>query len=417
MDLNYGHDKISIKLPPGVQADVLQTGKTEPLGDPKKSLLEALRRPVASAPLKEIVSPGESVCILVNDSTRLARSELFLPLLIDELCRAGVSEKDIFIVFANGSHRNMGENEMRALIGEETASRVAFCNHDSRDEENLVFKGETSFGTPVYINKMVAEADRRILTGSVVHHFFAGFGGGRKALVPGVAGWETIRKNHSLLLDDRARTGALEGNPVHEDLLEAAQLVGADFLLNTVLNEDKNIIGIFAGNMVEAHQAACEMVDQVNGVEIDRLYDVVIASAGGYPKDINLYQAHKALDNALEALKPGGRMVLLAQCAEGFGSAIFEEWAGRFNTFREMEEALRHEFILGGHKAYTVAKLLLKGTVYLVSGLDRQFAARVGFIPVLSVDEALEKIYNDGEKQSTCIIPQGSLVLPRLIAE
>jgi lactate racemase len=417
MDLNYGHDKISIKLPSGVQADVLQTVKAASLADPLKALLEALRQPVASAPLKDIVSPGESVCILVNDSTRLARSEIFLPVLIDELCRGGVSEKDIFIVFANGSHRQMDENEMRALIGENTASRVAFRNHDSRDEDNLVYKGETSFGTPVYINKMVAEADRRILTGSVVHHFFAGFGGGRKALVPGVAGWETIRKNHSLLLDDRARTGALEGNPVHEDLLEAAQLVGADFLLNTVLNEDKNIIGIFAGNMVEAHQAACEMVDRVNGVAIDRLYDVVIASAGGHPKDINLYQAHKALDNALEALKPGGRMVLLAQCAEGVGSAIFEEWAGSFNSCREMEEALRHEFVLGGHKAYTVAKLLLKGTVYLVSGLDRQFAAGVGFIPVSSVDEALEKIYNDGEKPSTCIIAQGSLVLPRFKAK
>jgi lactate racemase len=417
MDLNYGHDKISIKLPSGVQADVLQTVKAASLADPLKALLEALRQPVASAPLKDIVSPGESVCILVNDSTRLARSEIFLPVLIDELCRGGVSEKDIFIVFANGSHRQMDENEMRALIGENTASRVAFRNHDSRDEDNLVYKGETSFGTPVYINKMVAEADRRILTGSFVHHFFAGFGGGRKALVPGVAGWETIRKNHSLLLDDRARTGALEGNPVHEDLLEAAQLVGADFLLNTVLNEDKNIIGIFAGNMVEAHQAACEMVDRVNGVAIDRLYDVVIASAGGHPKDINLYQAHKALDNALEALKPGGRMVLLAQCAEGVGSAIFEEWAGRFNSCREMEEALCHEFVLGGHKAYTVAKLLLKGTVYLVSGLDRQFAAGVGFIPVSSVDEALEKIYNEGEKPSTCIIAQGSLVLPRFKAK
>jgi nickel-dependent lactate racemase len=416
MDLKYGHNKIFIKFPPDLEVDLLQTGKTKPLEDPEKSILESLHSPVASAPLRDIVSSGESVCILVNDSTRLARSEVFLPLLIDELCLAGIREKDIFIVFANGSHRNMDEKEMRALVGEKTASRVALYNHDSKDEESLVFKGETSFGTPVYINKMVAAADRRILTGSVVHHFFAGFGGGRKALVPGVAGWETIRKNHSLLLDDRACTGALEGNPVHEDLLEAAQHVGADFLLNTVLDEDKNIIGVFAGDMIEAHQAACEMVDRVNGVKIDRLYDVVIASAGGYPKDINLYQAHKALDNALEALKPGGRMILLAQCSEGVGSAIFEEWAVKFNAFREMEEALRREFVLGGHKAYTVAKLLQKGSVYLVSGLDRQFAAQVGFIPVSSLDEALEEIYGDGEKPSTCVIPQGALVLPRLVA-
>jgi lactate racemase len=302
------------------------------------------------------------------------------------------------------------------IVGDYVADKIKLFNHDCRDSANLIYLGDTNFGTPVHVNRMVAEADRRILTGSVVHHFFAGFGGGRKALVPGVAGWETIRKNHSLLLDDRARTGALEGNPVHEDLLEAARFVGADFLLNTVLDEDKNIIGVFAGGMIEAHQAACEMVDRVNGAKIERLYDVVIASAGGYPKDINLYQAHKALDNALEALKPGGRMVLVAQCSEGVGSDIFEEWAGKYNTVREMEEALRHEFVLGGHKAYTVAKLLRKGTVFLVSDLDRQIASKVGFVPLSTIDEALEEIYGGGGELSTCVIPQGALVLPRLIA-
>ena len=414
MELKYGREKIKLNLPLGISARVLQTREEKPLHDPEKALLEALRSPIASPPLKDLVSAGETVCLLVNDSTRVARSEFFLPMLVDELVGAGIREKDIIIVFANGSHRAMSDSEMKALVGERVASRIVLYNHDSRNEDNLVFMGETSFCTPVYVNKLVIEADRRILTGSVVHHFFAGFGGGRKALIPGIAGWKTISKNHSLLLDDRARTGRLKGNPVHEDLLEAARMVGGDFLLNTVLNEQKEFLGFFAGDLVEAHLAACVMVDRVNGVELDHLADVVIASCGGYPKDINMYQSHKTLDNAMQALKPGGQMILLAKCAEGIGSTTFEEWADKYRSFDELEAAIRREFVLGGHKAYAVAKLLKQGKVYLVSELDPKKARLLGFIHVSSLNEALEAVYGDNRDQSTYIIPQGSLVVPRL---
>ena len=264
------------------------------------------------------------------------------------------------------------------------------------------------------MNKRVAQADRRILTGSVVHHFFAGYGGGRKALIPGVAGYETIRKNHSLMLDERSRIGKLKDNPLHEDLLEAAQMVGCDFLLNTVLNEQKEILGFFAGDMIKAHLAACTMVDRVNGVEIKYLADVVIASCGGYPKDINLYQAHKALYNAMQALKPGGQVIFLAECTEGVGSDTFQEWAHKFGSLHQLEEAIRREFVLGGHKAYTLSRLLQRGTVYMVSGLSPQKARLFGFVPVASLDEALEMVYGHNRSKLTYIIPQGSLVVPRL---
>ncbi len=414
MELKFGCKSLILKLPFGVNARVLKPQASNPLEQPEKVLQDAIQCPVASAPLKEKVSAGDTVSILVNDSTRVARSEFFLPYLVNELKDAGIREKDIFIVFANGSHRAMSKPEMTALVGSNVASCIRLYNHDGQDDANLVHRGKTSFGTPVYVNKMVAEADRRILTGSVVHHFFAGFGGGRKALIPGVAGWETIRRNHSLLLDQNARTGVLKGNPVHEDLLEAAQMIGCDFLLNTVLNEKKEILGVFAGDMVKAHLAACELVEKVNGVRLEKPADVVIASCGGYPKDINMYQSHKTLDNAMQALKPDGQMILLAECTEGIGSAAFEEWAYKYRSCEEMEENLRREFVLGGHKAYTVSKLLRQGKVYLVSDLDPQVAARIGFIPVTSLEEAVGIVYDEDKAADTVIIPQGSIVVPRV---
>jgi len=413
IEVAYGKGKIKVRFPPGVPFEVLETTSPEALDNPPEKVLEALRSPVAAPPLKRIVRVGETVCILVNDSTRLARSDIFMPVLIEELGEAGVAKKDIFIVFATGTHRPLSEPEMRELVGEKTASRVRMYNHDCQNEDNLVFLGHSSFNTPVWVNKKVARANRRILTGSVVHHYFAGFGGGRKALVPGVAGWETIRNNHSLLFDDRATGGRLEGNPVHMDLLEGALMAGGGFLLNTVLNEKKEILGVFAGDMVQAHLQACAMADKAYGVEITEPADVVIAGCGGYPKDINLYQAHKALDNAIKTMKAGGSLVLLAQCPDGIGSSLYEDWVDKYPDRAELERALRHNFVLGGHKAYTVGKLLQKGRVYLVSDLAPGKARRFGFIPVANLEKTLAELYQDRKDLRTYVLPQASLTVPR----
>lgn len=413
MLLNYGHEQLKLSLPPATPWEVIKPAALEPLEEPLQSIIDALQNPINSPPLKQIVRVGEKVCLLVNDSTRVARSELFLPPLIDTLIGSGIDKEDLSIVFTNGTHRPLTKAEMTELAGEYAASLVAMYNHDSKDSAGLVYVGETSFKTPVYVNRMVMEVDRRILTGSVVHHFFAGFGGGRKALIPGVAGWDTIQKNHSLMLDDRARSGNLAGNPVHEDLLEAALLVGGDFIVNTVLNERKELLGVFAGAMVEAHSAACQLADQANGVNLNRLADVVIASCGGHPKDINLYQAHKALDNAMAALKPGGKLILLAKCNEGVGSENYLQWASRYRTLPELEAALSKEFVLGGHKAYAIARLLQRGNVYLLSDLLPDQARMLGFTPIASLEEGVELVYSAGQDLFTYVIPQGSLSVPR----
>lgn len=412
MELLYGKEKKQFTLPRGANFEVLHLNEVKPLKKPLQAMKDALHNPIGAKPFKDIFHTGERICLLVNDSTRVARSELFLPVLIDQIITAGIKTSDIEIMFTNGTHRPLTKEEMIALVGEGVADKIAMYNHDSKNDK-MVSIGTTSRGTPVLINEKVYKADRRILTGSIVHHFFAGFGGGRKALIPGVAGFDTIKHNHSLMLDEKACIGMLSGNPVHEDLIEAASMISADFLFNVVLNEHKEIVGVFAGDMIEAHIKGCEMVEKVYGAAIDKLSDVVIASCGGHPKDINMYQAQKTLENAVRAVKQGGQVILLAQCIEGTGSDIYEEWALRYRTAGELQQELSKNFQLGGHKAYAVARALSKGEVYLVSDMDPQKVKQLGFNHAASLEEAISIVYNDIHKQKfTYIIPQGSITVP-----
>ena len=411
--LCYGKKQVKLELPAGFKLQELRLHDFVPIRDPLIALKKSLRQPISSPPLRDCVHAGDRVCILVNDSTRIARSELLLPIIISELQEARIEDKDIFIVFAAGTHRPLTRSEMISLVGKQIADRYKLYNHNCHDQKELIYIGETIRSTPVYVNKKVFEADKRILTGSIVHHFFAGFGGGRKALIPGVAGFETIESNHNLMIDQKARLGILKNNPVHEDLLEAALMVGGDFILNVVLNEQKQILGIFAGNMVKAHEEGCSFANQVYGVKINALADVVIASCGGYPKDLNVYQVHKTLENALMALKEGGKIILLAQCSEGVGSAVYEEWATRYKTLTEIEQEIKVNFQIGGHKAYAIARAFSKGDVILVSDLNPEKARALGFIPASSLNEAISIVFKDASHDIlTYIIPQSSLVVP-----
>jgi nickel-dependent lactate racemase len=413
--LNYGKETVSLRLPEGIPYRILNIKDFPALEDIESAIASALRSPTGTKPLRELVKPGDKICLLVNDPTRISHSDIFLPYLVAELKDSGIRENDIYIVFASGSHRQLSQEEMAALVGPEIAATIPMYNHNSCDSEELVYLGKTTLGTPVSINRKVVQADWRILTGSIVFHFFAGFGGGRKALVPGVAGEDTIKANHSLMLHPQARSGVLKGNPLHEDLLEAAQMLDRNFLFNVVLNDHKEILGIFAGDIYQAHLLGCQMVSDIYGVDIYELADVVIAGCGGYPKDINLYQAQKTLENAAGAVKEGGQVVLLAQCPEGSGSQAFERWVCQYQKFEVMERALQENFELGGHKAYAVAKVLRKCTVHLVSQLSPNQALQWGFYPALSLDEAVERIYaGSGKNLLTYIMPQGSMTVPLL---
>ncbi|KAF1681684.1 nickel-dependent lactate racemase [Veillonella sp. R32] len=412
---HYGEQMIDCTLDETRVIGELHMAEIPVIANPEKAIREALANPIDSKPLKELVKPGETVAIIANDTTRIANTHVFMPIILDTLNEAGIPDENIKIVFALGTHRDMTEAEMISEVGLEAAGRVTMINSSAKKADQFTYVGTTSFGTDVYLNRHVVEADHIICTGSVVHHFFAGFGGGRKAILPGVASYETIRQNHSLMLDDKATIGHLEGNPIYDDQMEGVAMCPPTFLLNVVLNGEKEFTGVFAGHYITAHKAACDFVNAQNGVVIERQAPIVIASTGGYPKDINIYHSQKTMDNAVRAVQPGGVVILLAECREGSGSAIFDETVNTFDSIQAIEDSVRKDFQIGRHKAYAVTRLMKKVDFYLLSSLEDEYARKAFFTPVASLEDALRlaeaKLGADAE---ILLMPHGSYTVPIL---
>ena len=411
--LKYGRGEIRFSIDPKRIKAELKINPHPVLPNPEDDVRKALRSPIGTGPLKSLVKPGEKVAIIVNDPTRVARSSVFLPVMVDELNDAGVPDDDIRIVFSLGTHRDMTREEMVGEVGTEIADRIKMFNPNAYDKTQFDYFGKTSRNTPVYFNKLVTEVDRIICTGSIVFHYAAGFGGGRKAMLPGVASYETIRNNHSYMMDPGSGLGQLDGNPMHEDMIEGVEMLRPAFLLNVVLNEKKEILGVFAGDYIKAHRAGCDFVREVYGVPLEAPADLVIASCGGYPKDINVYQLQKTMDNASLAVREGGAIIIVGECAEGTGSDLYEEWMRKYKTPDRIEEELRKEFGIGPHKAFTVSRLMKKAHYVLLSGLDPQKSAELYFTPASTMEEALAKAEEKvGPDADIVLMPQGSLTVP-----
>lgn len=410
--LKYGKGYVDFELDSAQVIDELKIKPTPVLPDPTAAILEAIRKPMGSKALREIVKPGQTVAFIVNDPTRVANSHVLMPILLDELNAVGVPDKDMFIIFALGTHRDMPPEEMAQEVGPEVAKRVRMYNSNAKEDDFKYF-GTTSRGTEVYFNRLVADADHIVCTGSVVHHFFSGFGGGRKAMLPGVAKYETIRHNHSMMFDENAVIGRLEGNPVYLDQIEGVEMCRPSFLLNVVLNEKKEFVGVFAGDYIEAHLACCKFVDQVYGTAVAKPADLVIATCGGYPKDINVYQLQKTMDNAWGAVRQGGVVIVLGECVEGSGSALYEKTMRDYKTPERIEAELRANFQIGAHKAYAVTRLMKKAEFILVSCLEPGFAKELLFTPAKDINEALQMaLAKLGPSPSIILMPQGSLTVP-----
>ena len=338
--------------------------------------------------LSRLVSPGQKVAIVVSDNTRPCPTSRMLPYVLAELESGGVTIRDQRIVFALGSHRCLTLPEKVAQVSPGIYDRLR-CEDASGGP--FVHLGRTSRGTPVEVYRPVAEADWRICLGNIEYHYFAGYAGGAKALLPGVASPESIRCNHSWMVHESATAGRIAGNPVREDIEEAATLLGPSFMFNVVLDGDKRIVCAVAGDLTQAHRQGCRMVDELYRVPLERVADVVVASAGGTPKDINLYQAHKALENAARAVRDRGILILVAECAEGLGHSVFADWMTSGSTPDEILSRLREHFVLGGHKAAAIAKTLKRGVqVYLVSAMSPELVKSLGFVPFATAQEAVD---------------------------
>ena len=355
-----------------------------------------MRCPIASQPLQKVVRKGEKVAVIVSDVTRLVRTAEFLPVIISEINAAGVPDEDITIIVATGTHRAHTNDEDIAVCGKDIVKRIKIHQHDSRNNEELTDLGVTSFGTPILIDSYVAEADKVIITGAVSLHPMAGFGGGRKAVMPGVSWHATIMHNHAIALAPKVgdgcnplcETGLLEGNPLHEDMVEVTKKLDPAFLVNMVFTPEGKLHEVVAGHWYKAWEKGCKDLVAMAGVPIKELADVVFASAGGSPKDMNLYQSCKAHMNAVFAVKKGGIMILTLECPDIKEPAIFTDWFSKSDVL-QFEKDVRADFSIPAFVAFKTRCIVNSLTTYLVTKPENfEFVRQTGQIPVASLEEA-----------------------------
>lgn len=413
-ELKYGSGKVKVSVPEEDLIGVLSGRHMEPIPSPQEAVWAALQEPIASAPLKEIIKKGEKVALVVSDYTRATKADIFLPVLVNHLNELGIPDHDIFIVFANGTHPLQTPEKQEKIVGKEIASRIKMFDHECSNKAEVIHLGTTSRGTPVEINKRVYEADRRILTGSITYHYFAGFGGGRKSVLPGIASYEAIQTNHRLSMNPKSTTAALDDNPLSLDMEEAAQMFRPDFILNTVLNENKELCGVFAGDLIAAHRAGCQFINEYTMVRIKEKADFIIAAAGGGGMDINYVQSHKGMENAHFALKDGGVMILLAESSEGFPSEVYEKYI-KLGSGQKIHEDLDKTFTIPGHTVFATFYKAEKFKVIWVSKLPKDVVKSMKITPADTFAEAysLAKKWL-GDQRKTYIMPVAYTTFPVL---
>jgi lactate racemase len=416
--LPYGKTDVCVRVPARNLLGSIEPIEREGVFDPKAEVERALKEPIGTKPLSEIAKPESKVAIVMDDATRKTpREDLLLPVLA-ELNAAGVKDENITVIFGCGTHRAVKPEEAKELIGEEAFKRVKTVSHDCRAQD-LVHVGNTkTHGNKVYINRTFAEADVKVLLGDVTFHYYAGYGGGRKSVLPAVCGLETIQHNHAMMLHANARSGILEDNPIHQDMTEAARLAKVDFIVNVVENSKGKIVKAFAGDLEAAFLEAVKLVAEMFRIKVERRADIVVVSAGGNPWDLNLYQAYKALDNTLDVVKRGGVVILVAECPEGHGNQVFYEWMTRLGDLKNTEREIKRNFVLGGHKAYYLLKALQNHQVILVSSLPDYYASTVFKLKTArAVNDALtEALKITGSASRVWAMPQGNCTLPEFKA-
>lgn len=421
--LKYGTEVLPLppNLPPSYE--LLNPPFPKPLMDIEDYIDALLNTPTACRPFNDFFTRGDTVVIVLSDSTRFTLSERYLPRLIDRLNHSGIPDDSITILCALGIHRKQTRDEQVKLIGSTVADRIQFVDHDAFDSTMITRLGTTTRGTPIAINRLLTRADKVILTGSIRFHYFAGFSGGRKSVLPGVASSDACIANHLLVLNPpeqggrhpRACTGVLEGNPIHEDMQEACDYLQNIFLFNTILSPQKELLKAVAGDIHAAFDLGCYFLKKHFSLPLSRKADLVVASCGGDPWDINMIQAHKTMDTAAHVLKEGGVMILLAACPQGTGNPRFIDWFAS-ETRNEFEKNLRAHYEINGQTAYATFLKAQKHHIVLISNLTPETVRKMSLIPASTLEEAFATAYSIlGPQPSTYIIPEGSSVFPHIV--
>ncbi|WP_135556233.1 nickel-dependent lactate racemase family protein [Paenibacillus cymbidii] len=407
----YGSGTVPFELPDRYRADRIEPQwGPPPQQDPIRA---ALARPIGSVPLRELAAGKRSAVILVSDGTRLCPAPLLLEPLLDELSAAGLADEQIAIVVALGVHRRHTESELAALVGASVYRRIAVRNHSAREEDNA-FVGVTTRGTPVSINRAVLYADLRIATGNIEPHRLAGMSGGAKALVPGVAARSTIEANHALSRSAAAAEPGRLDNPVRADMEEAQRLVPLHFLLNVIADSDRRIVAAFAGETEAAYREGVRRAQTIFFPEAGKEYALVIASPGGHPKDMQLYQSVKTLQNAESVATPGAPLVLIAQCEEYYGNTVMQDWLEHMPDREAMLRRLSASFVLGAHKIGQIAAIAARHPIYLHSVMPQPLVELAGLRHAPDLQATIGGLLAglDAERARIALMPFGAVTFP-----
>jgi len=403
----YGKEKIKLDIPDKNILDIVQGEKTVSCISEKEIILDALSHPIGAPALSEMARGRTSACILASDITRPCPSYKFLPYIVDELTSGGISPSNIKVILGLGIHRRHTEKEKIKLVGDHIYENLKVIDSDPSKAKLI---GKTSAGTPVEVFEEALGSDLLITTGNIEYHYFAGYSGGAKAVMPGICTRNSIQANHSMMLDGKAAPGRSADNPVRIDIEEAGQMVGIDFIFNVILDDNKKIIDVVAGKNNQAWLEGIKRYDGIYMREVDRSADIAIASPGGYPKDINLYQSQKALENIKDIARPEGTIILIASCIEGFGEDIFEEWMQQARDYSAISSRLKRDFVLGGHKAVAVSRVISSKKVFLYSEFDRLTTEKMGFEKIDDIQPYLNKRIDENDEIKITVIPGGRFV-------
>lgn len=409
--LPYGTNQLETDIPAENVAYILEPKEYPGVPDEREAILQAVRNPIGRGPLMEAVTPAGRVVVIVTDNTRPCPDGRILPPLLSEL-ETIVPRDNITVLIALGLHAPMTEAQMIQKYGNDVVRNYRVMNHDPGQ---TVFLGTTSTGTPVEVNPRVVEADIVVSTGFIEPHFFAGFSGGRKSIAPGVSSGRTIRKNHGydMISHPRAKAGILEGNPIHEDMVEMARMAGLDFIVNVILNKQREISHVFAGDLVKAHEAGCRTAREVFGVEVPRQVDICIVTNSGAPLDLDLYQTCKGIDTAALITRPGGIIIAVSACESGIGPASFQNMHSRCSCPADILQHIQHDETGVGWQNLILAKAQEQRDIYLVSELDEECVPAMMMTPMATVEDAVDAALAKLGKNATIgVIPEGPLVLP-----
>jgi nickel-dependent lactate racemase len=411
--LPYGKTETPVRIADENLLGIIEPNKKPATPNPEQEIANALENPIGTRRVESLAKAGDTVCIVVDDKTSPLPSHVLVQSLVSRLNSAGVKDGDITVLFGCGIHSTMSTEEASSVIGEDCAKRVRLSVHEAGASDQ-VYLGETSRGTKVRINKAFAEADLKILTGDVQPHYFAGYGGGRKSVLPAIADTASIEHNHSFLVDEGAKAGSLERNPVHLDMVEAAHLAKPDFTMNVVLTPQKEIVKAFAGDMNLVFQEGVRLVDEICKVPVRSKADVVVASPGGHPRDLDLYHSCTSLDTAMNVVSNDGVIILVAECQEGFGNRTFYDWMSNFKTSGDMKKEIRKRFVLGGHMAYYLMRALEQVRIILVSTMPDYYASKVFHLRTAKTTNiALNMAYRMlNRKAKVLVMPQSPNTLP-----